>query len=289
MLDQLQSLRVFCRVAELESFTAAADRLEMSTAAASKHVQQLEHKLGVRLLHRTSRKVSLTESGRSYWESVKTILEDLEEADLSVAREAHVPTGKLRLTAPSWFATGRFAQVVADFRCRYPAVQLDLDLSDHKVDIVDQGLDLALRVTSDLQTSLLSKYLCQVNFQLVASPKLLPRNLHHPNSLQGFPWLEYAYVPSEGTLHFGQIQVQLQPVLQSQSTLMLHQSALAGMGVVILPSWLIQADLQSGALVELFPEYPRHQAKLHAISSSKHHLSARVQAFLQLLTQSFTD
>jgi DNA-binding transcriptional LysR family regulator len=235
VLDQLQSLRVFCRVAELESFTAAAERLGISTAAASKHLQQLEQRLGVRLLHRSSRKVSLTDSGRAYWESVQAILEDLEEADLAVAAEAHVPAGRLRLTAPSWFGSEPFAAVVREFRAQYPAVQLDLDLSDGMVDIVDQGLDLALRVTRHLQTSLLSRYLGPVHFHLVAAPSLLPRNLTHPSSLQGFPWLEYSYVSVEGLLPIGPESVQLEPVLHSNSTLMIYQAARAGLGVAILP------------------------------------------------------
>lgn len=283
MLDQLQGLRVFCKVAETGSFTAASERMSISTAAATKHLQQLEQRLGVRLLHRTSRRVSLTEMGRAYLESIQAILQDLDEADLSVTREAQMPAGRLRLTAPSWFSIPRFGDILARFRQHYPLVELDLDLSDRTVDIVDEGLDLALRVSSALQTALLSRTLCPIRFHLVASPNLVTRPLQHPTSLQSFPWLEYNYHPTEGRLQFGPTQVRLQTVLRSNSTTLIHHAARSAVGIAVLPAWLVEDDLASGQLVELFPAQQRREATLYAVCSSRRYLSARVQVFLNLV------
>ena len=257
----------------------------MDSSSTTRHIQQLEHKLGVRLLNRTSRKISLTETGQAYWESVKAILEDLDEADLSVAREAQMPAGKLRLTAPSWFGIARFAEMLASFRREHPQVELDIDLSDRQVDIVEDGLDLALRVTLKLKTSLLSRELCRIRFRLVASPELLPRKLSYPDSLKGYPWLEYHYHSFDGRLQFGPTQVVLQTVMHSNSTTMLYEAARAGVGLVMLPEWLVEEDLKSGSLVEVFPEFPRMDAGLYAIFSSRRYLSVRVQVFLKMLEE----
>ena len=289
MLDQLQALRVFCKVAELGSFTAASERLGISKSSTTRHVRQLEEKLGVRLLNRTSRKVSLTEMGRAYLESVTSILEDLDEADQSIAREAQMPAGKLRLTAPSWFGIGRFAKVLANFRHQYPQVDLDIALSDRQVDIVEEGLDVALRVSTRLKTSLLAQELCTIRFPLVASPALVPHQLQHPETLKGFPWLEYRYFPLDGLLQFGPTQVELETVIHSNSTTMLYQAARTGMGVAMLPEWLVEEDLKSGSLIELFPALPRMEAKLFAVCSSRRYLSVRVQVFLKQLAESLSS
>lgn len=286
MLDQLQSLRVFCQVAELGSFTAASERLGISKSSTTRHIQQLEKRLGVRLFHRTSRKISLTEIGRAYWESVEAILEDLDEAELSIAQEARMPVGKLRLTAPSWFSINRFGTILANFRRQYPQVELDIELSDRQVDIVNDGLDLALRVTRQLKTSLLTRELCPIGFCLTASPALVPPHLQHPDSLEGFPWLEYRYFPTDGRIQFGPQQVVLNTVMHSNSTTLLYHAVRSGVGLALLPRWLVEQDLLSGELLELFPEFPRTEAKLYALCSSRRYLSVRVQVFLELLEQS---
>ena len=276
-MDQIVGIRVFCAVVELGSFVAAAERLEMSTSMISKHVSQLERRLGVRLLHRTSRRLSLTEVGRAYWETVRQVLEDLDEAESAVARESERPRGKLRLTAPVWFSNSRFAQVVCAFHRNYPDVSLDLDLSDRMVDIVEEGYDLALGVSSDLQTSLLNRQICSLRFHLVASPEFeRGRKFEVLEDLRGCPTLDYTYA-GWGSRVSG---VEVNPVLRCNSTSMLHQAALTGLGMAWLPEWLVEEDLSQGRLRRLLPEISWPSPTLYAVCSSRRYLSARVQVFL---------
>lgn len=196
-----------------------------------------------------------------------------------------MPAGKLRLTAPSWFGIGRFANLLANFRRLYPQVDLDISLSDRQVDIVEEGLDVALRVTTDLKSSLLTQELCSIRFPLVASPALVSQKLQYPETLKGYPWLEYRYFPLDARLQFGPTQVTLQTVMQSNSTTMLYQAARAGVGLAILPEWLVEQDLLSGELVEPFPTFSGIEARLYAICSSRRYLSVRVQIFLDQLAK----
>ena len=147
-VDTLTSIRVFRQVVESGSFVAAAERLDLSTAMVSKHVMHIEKRLGVRLLNRNPRTLSLTEPGRVYFERCKTILDDLEDTELELRSLNTTPRGTLR-TAPTWFAFQAFADLLAEYRRRYPDVVVDVSLEDRFVDLVEEGFDLALRVTAD--------------------------------------------------------------------------------------------------------------------------------------------
>ena len=150
-MDALTGIKIFRQVVESGSFVAAAERMEVSTAMVSKHVIHLEKRLGVRLLNRNSRTLSLTEAGRVYYERCKTILDDLEQTELELGSLNDAPRGTLRITAPSWFAGQQaFAECLADYCRRYPEIVLDLSLEDRFVDLVEEGYDLALRITGRL-------------------------------------------------------------------------------------------------------------------------------------------
>ncbi len=146
-MDSLVSMRVFCLVSELKSFAAAAERLRISPAMASKHVMQLEKRLGTRLLNRTSRRVSLSESGTLYFEQARQMLDSLDEVEAAVSRATVVPRGTLRLTVPVWMANPMFARILADYQAQYPEVRLDVDLSGRLANLGEEGFDLALRAT----------------------------------------------------------------------------------------------------------------------------------------------
>jgi DNA-binding transcriptional LysR family regulator len=195
-MDSLVSIRVFCLVAELKSFATAAQRLRISPAMASKHVMQLEKRLGTRLLNRTSRRVSLSESGTLYFEQARQMLDSLDEVEAAVSKATVVPRGTLRLTAPVWMANPMFAGVLADYQARYPEVSLDIDLSGRLVNLVEEGFDLALRATGELDEALIARPITSVPFYMVAALVFLKR-AGHPETLadlSGTPLLEYAQV-----------------------------------------------------------------------------------------------
>lgn len=282
-MDQLLSLRVFASVAQEGSFVKAAERLQISPPMVSKHIARLEERLGARLFHRNTRKVALSDLGRVYWESVKAILDDLDEAELAVSHGSQRASGRLSVTAPTWFSSPFFARILATFQQAYPQVELDLDLRDRLVDIVEEGYDLALRVGRDEPPSLLSRRLGDIQFLLVAAPTLVGKPMRHFSSLQGYPWLDYAYVEDSGRLIQGEESVQLRPVLRSNSTSLLRDAAVAGMGLALLPHPLVREDLQARRLQVVLPQLSWPTLGLYGVYSSRRFLSTRVQVFLQHL------
>ncbi|MBW7971914.1 LysR family transcriptional regulator [Bradyrhizobium sp. BR 10289] len=287
-MDSLVSMRVFCLVAELKSFASAAERLRISPAMASKHVMQLEQRLGTRLLNRTSRRVSLSESGALYFEQARQMLDSLDEVEAAVSNATVVPRGRLRLTAPVWMANTIFAGVLADYQARYPEVCLDVDLSGRLVNLVEEGFDLALRATAAPDESLIARPITNVPFYLVAAPAFLKR-VGRPKTfadLSGQPLLHYALYPGEsfslktnGTVE----TVKLNPVLRSGNETLLHMAVLEGMGFAFLPKWLVADDIAAGRLVHTLPEVVVFEGRLFAVYPSRKYLSAKVRTFIDFI------
>jgi DNA-binding transcriptional LysR family regulator len=287
-MDSLVSMRVFCLVAELKSFATAAQRLRISPAMASKHVMQLEKRLGTRLLNRTSRRVSLSESGTLYFEQARQMLDSLDEVEAAVSKATVVPRGTLRLTAPVWMANAIFASVLADYQARYPEVRLDVDLSGRLVNLVEEGFDLALRATGAPDEALIARPITSVPFRLVATPAFLKR-AGRPETfadLSGQPLLHYALYPGEsfslntnGTVE----TVKLNPVLRSGNETLLHMAALEGMGFAFLPKWLVTEDIASGRLVHVLPDKVIFEGRLLAVYPSRKYLSAKVRTFIDFV------
>jgi len=293
MMDTLMSLRVFCAVAELKSFTAAAERLGLSPAMASKHVMHLERRVASRLLNRTSRHVSLTETGTLYFEQARQMLERLDEVEAAVSNVTVMPRGTLRLSAPVWFANPIFAGMLAEYRELFPEVMFDIDLSGRLVNLVDEGFDLALRVTAQasLDPSLIVRALAQVDFQLVASPAYLARagTPGRISELNGHALLLYNNIRGGGLLTFdgpgGRETIRFKVVLESGSETMLLLGAREGMGLTFMPRWIIEEDLAAGRLVLVLPEFVPITGTLYGVYPSRKYLSAKVRTFLDFMAQ----
>ena len=287
-MDTLLSLRVFCTVAELKSFKAAAGRLGLSPAMVSKHVLHLENRLGSRLLNRTSRHVRLTEAGAMYFNQVRHMLDDLDEVEAAVSNVTVAPRGILKLSAPVWIANALIADGLAEFHRRYPDVVLDMDLSGRMVNLVEEGFDLALRATAfeSLDPGLVARPLTEVMFQLVGSPEYLARTGRPQRlvDLEGHALLLYG-----GTHWDGSIPVQgenrretvrLRAVLRTENETLLHLAALAGMGLAFLPVWMCAADIEAGRLEAVLPEAVNFTIRLYAVYPDRKYLSAKVRAFI---------
>lgn len=285
-MDTLLSMKTFCGVVERESFAAAARSLGISTAMASKHVMHLERRLGTRLLNRTSRHVSLTESGALYFERCRQMLEDLEEVEASVARVTVAPRGLLKVTAPVWLANPGFTAVLADYQAAFPEVRLDIDLSGRIVNMVEEGVDLALRVARTLGDTLVVRPIGTVRFHWVGSPGYLQRagRPQQPADLAGHRLLMYSLLPTAGeefaALTGGARPV---PVLQSGNESLLHLAALQGMGLALLPTWLMSQDVAAGRLEVVLADSHRVDAPLCGVYPSRRHLSSKVRTFLDFL------
>jgi DNA-binding transcriptional LysR family regulator len=287
-MDSLVSMRVFCLVAELKSFATAAQRLRISPAMASKHVMQLEKRLGTRLLNRTSRRVSLSESGALYFEQARQMLDSLDEVEAAVSNATVVPRGTLRLTAPVWMANTIFAGVLADYQARYPEVRLDVDLSGRMVNLVEEGFDLALRATAAPDEALIARPITKVAFHMVGAPAYLDRAGRPAKlaDLAGQAMLHYALYPGE-SLSFegehGTETVKLNPVLRSGNETLLHMAALEGMGLAFLPKWLVAEDIAAGRLEHVMPGQVLFEGKLFAVYPSRKYLSAKVRTFIDFV------
>ncbi|AMD56955.1 LysR family transcriptional regulator [Agrobacterium radiobacter] len=291
-MDTLTSLRVFCTVAELKSFTSSATRLGISPAMASKHVIQLESRLGTRLLNRTSRRVSLTETGRLYFNQTRQMLEGLDEVEAAIGNVMVAPRGTLKLSAPVWTASAYFADMLAEYKRRYPDVCLDVDLSGRIVNLVDEGFDLALRATTRdrLDPGLVARPLADVEFILLASPDYLKRT-GRPRSiaeLNGHAMLRYSGVNLGESMSLegpeGRQNVTFRNVMLSDNETVLYLAALRGMGLVFLPKWMVDEDIVAGRLETVLPFALGFSSTLHAVYPSRKYLSAKVRTFIDFMT-----
>lgn len=288
-MDSLLSLRVFAAVAEAKSFAAVADRLDISAAMTSKHVQHIEAEVGARLLNRTSRSVSLTEAGAIYLAAVRPLLEGLDEAGARLAQSTITPRGTLRISLPVWMAEPGIVRILSAYRARYPEVLLDLDLSGRQVNLVEDGYDLALRVSPALDEGLIARRLAEISFHMVAAPALLDR-IGRPveiADLKGAPFLAYSPISTGGRVRLGlgptAPEVRMVPVMQSANETVLFQAALEGMGIAIMPYLIARPHLATGALERLLPHLPAPSVGLAAIYPDRSYLPAKTRSFLDFL------
>ena len=286
--DTLTGIRVFCQVVEQKSFTAAARQLDISPGMASKHVTQLEKRLRVRLLNRTSRHVTLTEAGNEYHAKVALLVEEFDEIEAGISGETQSPRGTLRITAPVWFANPAFVRLLAHYQQKYPDVRLDLDLSGRVVNLTEEGFDLALRVARFPGDNWIARPLGSVKFQFVAAPAYLseagtPRTL---TELAQRPMLHYPLAPIRDvsvTGPHGAESVTLSSAFQSTNESLLHLAALQGMGYALLPDQLVSEDIAAGRLVELLSDYPERRIPLLGIYPNRNFLASKVRTFLDFL------
>ena len=290
-MDTLFSLKVFREVVQCGSFTKAADKLDISTAMASKHVSHLESKIHAKLLMRNSRNLHLTEAGEEYYRQCSYALETLDTAAEKAAGGTDKPQGLLRITMPLWFANDRVCDWLAEYRQLYPDVSLDLVLDNRKVDLIAEGFDLALRVSNDPAPSLIVKPLCSINFLLVSSPDYLMRH-GVPSTPQEINE-QHAALPSHVHDHINithnttgeQHTLLLNANVRSDNTLMDRQLILAGCGIGYLPEWTVQNDLKQGRLVSLLPDYNILIAQLYAAYVDRTFLSAKVRSLIDFLSE----
>lgn len=287
-MDSLMSLRIFCSVAELRSFTAAADRHGMSTTMASKHVRALESRLGTRLLNRTSRHVSLTEAGALYFNQATQTLEGLDEVEAAVSNTTMVPRGTLRLAAPLWFDNRSFSAMLARYSASYPEVRLDIELTGRAVNLVEEGYDLVLRATvpEELDAGLIARPLVDMPFQLVATSGYLD-SIDRPQSLAE---LEGRELLVSKRMHFGtsvpfdtpsgREVVRFRAGLETGNQSLLRLLAQEGIGMALLPDLMIEDDVEAGRLERVLPGVAQVVTRIFAIYPSRRFLSAKVRTFI---------
>ena len=293
-MREQSDIAVFVRVVELGSFTKAADALEISKAAVSKYVNRLEQRLAARLLHRTTRRLALTEAGQALFSRSAAALAELTEAENDVAQLTGKPRGMLRVTAPTYFGVTVLAPHIKAFRAEYPEVTLDLDLSDRLVDIVKERFDLAVRISAMHDSSLVATRLAPCPTALVASPAYLRRRgtLKSPADLADHEGIGYSIVktPNEWRLRGVKgrsVTVTVRSTIRCNNDFALKQLALDGLGIAFFPRFFVEAELASGKLVQLLPDFPGPELSINAVYETRRHLLPKVAAFLGFLKENF--
>lgn len=295
-MDRLTGLAVFVKVVEDSSFAAAARHFGLSPAMVSKHVQALEERLGARLLNRTTRRVSPTEVGSAYYERARQLLAELAEADRA-ARDLHAtPRGVLKVNAPHSFGIRHVGPAVADYLVAFPEVTVDVTLNDRYIDLLEEGVDVALRIGRLADSSLIARRLSPIRMILCAAPAYLARHgaPQHPRDLADHNCLQYTYASARGEWRFtakdGKDEVvSVGGRLLANSGDILRTALLQGEGIGVQPSFMVGEDVCAGRLVPLLPGYASPEVALYAVYPHGRHLSAKVRSFVDFLVSRFGE
>ncbi|MBI4291731.1 MAG: LysR family transcriptional regulator [Betaproteobacteria bacterium] len=290
-MDSLQGIRVYCAVVEGGSFAAAAAKLKLSRAMVSKHVMQLEDRLQTRLLHRTTRSLSLTEAGAEFHERASQILADLEAAEQLARSSTSEPRGTLRINAPTSFATAHIATHIAEFLALYPELNVDISLSDRFVDPIEEGYDLTIRITTKLpESTLIARSLAPCKMVVCASPAYFAANgePESPDDLAQHNCLSYSMSAMEDKWDFvgpygRRYVVTVAGRVRSNSGDLLRSAIVGGSGVMLLPSFIVGEDLKAGRLKAVLMGYRAAERTIYAVYPSRKHLSAKVRALVEFL------
>lgn len=294
-MDRFQEMRVFTAVAEAGSFVAAAGALGMSKAAVSRHVAELEARLGVRLLHRTTRRLSRTPEGELFLARCKDLLEGVDEAEAELSARTGQAVGQLKVSVPVSYGLLRLAPLWGGFLAKHPQVELDVTLSDRVVDLVEEGFDLAVRIARLASSSLISRQLSTTRLVLCATPQYLKQHGRPkvPADLAQHQVLAYSLLAMRDLWTFdgpdGPVPVRVRPRMFTNSGDTCRAVALQHQGIILQPSFLVGDDLRRGALVELLPKYRIPELGVHAVYPSRKHVVPKVRLLIEYLAKALRD
>lgn len=292
-MNKLLQMQVLVEVVHHGSFVGAAEALGMSKTAVSRHIGDLETRLGVRLLQRTTRRLSLTEEGQVFHAHCKDILTSVEEAEDEISTRTGSASGLLRISAPVTFGIRHLAPLWGKFQDRHPRVSLDIILADRVVDLVEEGYDLAIRIGRLASSTLVSRKLATAHMVLCASPGYLRTHgaPSHPRELADHAILAYSYWSARDEWAFegpeGPVSVRTHPSLTTNSGDTCRVAALDDKGVILQPSFLVEDELAAGTLVELLPEYRAVELGIYAVYPTRKYVPAKVRALVDFLSERF--
>ncbi|WP_029133866.1 LysR family transcriptional regulator [Sedimenticola selenatireducens] len=288
-MDRFQEMQTFCAVVDAGSFVKAAEVLHMSKPAVSRHVAELEARLGVRLLHRTTRRLSLTEEGAVFNTRCRELLSGLEEAESEVSSRSSAARGLLRVNVPVSFGVQTLAPLWDAFHELHPQVRLDVELSDRVVDVVEEGYDLAIRIATLPDSSLISKRLASTRIVLCATPQYLEKHGQpsDPGALGAHKVIGYSYWLGGDTWELegpeGPVSVKIHPWMTTNNGDTCRAVALAHQGIILQPTFLVGDDLAAGRLVEILPEYRSIELGIYAVYPTRKHVAPKVLALVNFL------
>jgi DNA-binding transcriptional LysR family regulator len=292
-MDTMTGMRTFLAVSEAGSFTAAARRLGVTTQLASKYVRQLESRLSVQLFHRTTRKVTLTDAGEAYQTRCRDLVDQFDELEAEVQQRQGALSGRLRITAPTGFGLLKLTPALAEFRERHSEVEIDLSLTDRRVSLVEEGLDLAIRIGRTEDSSVVMRRLMPMPYLVVASPAYLEKNGHprHPQALETHECLVNIGLVEPGVWRFQEgvtpLNVRVSGGFKGDQPRALAEMARLGHGVTACPAYAVEDGIASGELVPLLSDYTADTPGVFALYPSRRHVTARLRALLDYLIVAF--
>ncbi|MCL9776820.1 LysR family transcriptional regulator [Vibrio methylphosphonaticus] len=289
----LDGFVVFVEVVESGSFTIAAEKTHHSTSYISKEVTKLEERLGVRLLQRTTRVLKLTPEGEHFYQQARDVIDAAKAAEESISGSQTEPTGVLKITCPVALGLSTMTPIFTRYAQTYPKVSLDIDLSDKKIDVIEQGIDIAIRASDKLEdSSLISRKLFSDTGVTIASPQYLKSRGTpiHPRELTQHDIITYSYAKNPKRWSYQEPNgheaiVDITNRITINSAQMELEMCKAGVGITRLPRFYLGNEIESGELIELFSDFPKHQLGVYMVYPSRKHMSAKVRAFKEIVEQ----
>lgn len=289
-MDRLQAMHLFVRVAELSSFSAVAQQMGLARSAVTRQIAALEQHLGIKLMVRSTRRLMLTSAGAAYLEKCRVILNLVEAAETGVAEERQTPRGMIRISLPLIYGLMRVAPILLDFARRYPEVQLDMDYTDRRVNLIEEAIDLSVRITSRLGATEIARRLGSSQLEAVASPGYLAEHgtPRHPSELIHHECLSYTTTAeSKQTWSFEVDGVltayPIRPRIHSNNGEALNDAVERGLGIALQPDFIIERSLQSGKVVTILNEFPLPELGIYAMLPSNRQVPHRVRVLMDFL------
>ena len=294
-MNKLQAMEVFVQVVDCGSFTKAADALQLPKATVSTLVQSLETTLSAKLLHRTTRQVTVTSDGAAYYERCVRILSDVRDAEESLSRHRLSPSGRLRVDAPTGLSSEILVPALPDFFARYPDITIELGSSDRPVDLVEEGVDCAVRGGELVDLSLIARRVGVVNFVTCAAPSYIERfgMPQHPRDLERHRCVNYFSAKTgkiynwDFTRDGERIELALPGVIALNDSNAYIEAGLSGLGIIFMADYLLTGHLATGRAVRLLPEWRSDPLPVHIVYPQNRHLSAKVRVFVEWVSELF--
>jgi DNA-binding transcriptional LysR family regulator len=293
-MNEFSQIKTFVTLVECHSISKAAEKMDVAVSAVSRRLKELESNLGVQLIQRTTRKMHLTEAGERFYQRCVHLLEDFDEAKQEAGNTATALSGTLKIATPMSFGVAHLAPAIATFMHLHPQIKIDLDMSDRRIDLVEEGVDLAIRIGTLEDSSLMARKLASVRHVVCASPDFLNRygRPEIPQDLSEMPTLCYGNLSQPGTWHYRDkdnhpANVKVAMRMRATNGDALVEAAVAGLGILCEPSFIVHGAVERGLLTPILTDYQWYAMNIYAVYPQTRHMPARVRAFIEFLTSHF--
>lgn len=290
-MDKLESIALFCQVAQLGSFTAVANKLNVTQSSVSKKIAWLESQLEITLLHRTSRKVTLTEQGQAYLDYATDLLDRMEQTESRLKGELSEVTGKLSITAPSAFVTEKLASPIAEFMKLHPKVTVYLSVEDKQIDFANSQFDIAIRAALLKDSDLKAKKLLDHQVCYFAAPSYISQHEapHSAEEIEQHRCITYNLSSPSNVWQLNGNKYRVREAFSSDNPEVIVKMAKLGVGIAAMPKWMVEEELTSGQLVELFGEVEKPSLPMYALYKNSEYLPYRIRAFIDFIANYFAQ